>query len=64
MSNLTSAHWGAIIGGLIGILLILGFFGKALLVALFVLLGYALGKLSESQEFRKRIRELFALLFH
>lgn len=63
MNSLTPAGWGALLGLLLGILLVFIPFGKVLLIALMVLTGYLIGKILESEQLRSRIREMFSLLF-
>ena len=49
---------GAFIGGLFGFLWVL-FDWKIFLIFLFMLIGYFIGKLLESEELRDKLRDLF-----
>ncbi len=64
MGSLSPAAWGALIGFLVGVMLLVIPLSKVLLVAFLAFVGYAIGRLIESEELRGRIRELFSLLFH
>lgn len=63
MNRLSPSLLGVILGGFIGVLLVWIGFLKLLIIALLMLLGYAIGKVIESEELRARIKELISLLF-
>jgi len=54
---------GIILGAFIGVLLVWIGFVKLLIIALLMLLGYAIGKVIESEELRARVKEFISLLF-
>ncbi|MDW8031530.1 MAG: DUF2273 domain-containing protein [Candidatus Bipolaricaulota bacterium] len=62
MTRLSSGTLGAIIGVLVGLLWI--WLGVRLFLILFLaILGFAIGKLFESEELRERVRELFSFFY-
>ncbi len=63
MNRLSPSLLGIILGAFIGVLLVWIGFLKLLIIALLMLLGYAIGKVIESEELRARIKELILLLF-
>lgn len=63
LTKLTPAAVGALLGGIVGLLLLFIPFPQLLLILLFAALGYAIGKLVESEELRAKMRDFFALFF-
>ncbi len=62
MARLSPGAVGALIGVLIGLLWI--WLGVRLFLILFLaVLGFAIGKLFESEELRERVRELFSFFY-
>lgn len=62
MTRLSPSVLGAIVGVLVGLLWIwLGV--RLLLIVFLAALGFALGKLFESEELRERVRELFFFFY-
>lgn len=62
MARLSPSVLGAIVGVLVGLLWI--WLGVRLLLILFLAgLGFAIGKLFESEELRERVRELFFFFY-
>ena len=63
VNRLNPSLLGIILGAFIGVLLVWIGFLKLLIIALLMLVGYAIGKVIESEELRGRIKELLSLLF-
>lgn len=63
MNRLSPSLLGILLGAFIGVLLVWIGFLKLLIIVLLMLVGYAIGKVIESEEFRGRIKELLSLLF-
>lgn len=62
MARLSPSVLGTMVGVLIGLLWI--WFGVKLFLILFLaVLGFAIGKLFESEELRERVRELFSFFY-
>ncbi len=62
MARLSPSVLGAIVGVLVGLLWI--WLGVRLFLILFLaMLGFAIGKLFESEELRERVRELFFFFY-
>jgi len=63
VNRLSPSLLGIILGAFIGVLLVWIGFVKLLIIALLMLLGYAIGKVIESEELRARVKEFISLLF-
>jgi len=62
MARLSPGAVGALVGTLIGLLWI--WLGVRLFLILFLaVVGFAIGKLFESEELRERVRELFSFFY-
>lgn len=62
MTRLSPSALGAIVGVLVGLVWI--WLGVKLFLLIFLaILGFAIGKLFESEELRERVRELFSFFY-
>lgn len=62
MTRVSPSALGAIVGAIVGLLWI--WFGVQLFLILFLTgLGFAIGKVLESEEFRERMRDLFSFFY-
>jgi len=52
---------GGVLGATVGLMIL---FPPLWVVLVLMVVGFAIGKLMESEELRSKIRELFSLLFH
>ncbi len=62
MMRLSPSALGAIVGVLVGLLWI-WLNVKLFLILFFAVLGFAIGKLFESEDLRERVRELFSFFY-